>query len=207
MAKPMLAYTPFMQFFADDGTLLNGGSVYIYEPGTTTLLDTYPTSADAVAGTNANANPLILDSAGRPASGGSPIDVYVTQAFKMLVKDSSGNSIRTIDNVTTLGQLISSSAKSSNYTIAASDRDKIIVVDSSGGDKTITLLAAASAGDGFVIRIKKMDTSANTVTIQANGAENIDGSNTRAMDGSYPCITLVCDGTQWIVLSYSIFNG
>jgi hypothetical protein len=198
MAKPMLAYNPVMQFFNTDGTVLNGGKIYIYQPGTTTLLNTYPTAADAAAGTNANPNPMICDSSGRPSSGGNPYECYVTQSYKMVVKTSADVTVRTVDNVVTLGQLVATSAKSTNYTVTTSDRDKIIVVDSSGGNKTITLPAAATAGDGFIVRVKKMDTSSNLVLIQGNAAENIDGANYTALTQSYEYVTLTCDGTQWI---------
>jgi hypothetical protein len=48
-------------------TVLNGGKAYVYQAGTTTLDASYPTYADALAGTNANANPVILDSNGEAA--------------------------------------------------------------------------------------------------------------------------------------------
>lgn len=198
MAKPMLAYQPYMQFLNTDGTVLNGGKIYIYLPGTTTLLNTYPTAADAIAGTNANANPVICDSSGRPSSSGSPIDIYVTQSYKMVVKTSADVTVRTVDAVVTLGQLLSTSAKSSGYTITTSDRDKTIVVDTTGGDIALILPAVASAGDGFKIKIKKMDTSSNAISITANAAELIDGANVTGLTGSYSHIDLICDGTQWI---------
>jgi len=194
----MLAYNPYMQFFDTDGEVLNGGSVYIYSPGTTTLLDTYPTSADALAGTNANPNPITLDSAGRPSSGGNPIDIYVTQSYKMVVKNASGATIRTIDNIVTLGQLISTSAKSSTYTVTLADRDKLIVVDTTGGAVTINLPQASTAGDGFLIRIKKMDSSGNAITVDGYASETIDGSTTASISSSYQYGEFICDGTRWI---------
>lgn len=205
MAKPMLAYLPYMQFFNTDGTVLSSGKIYIYQPGTTTLLNTYPTAADALAGTNANANPIICDSSGRPSSSGSPIDVYVTQSYKMVVKTSADVTVRTIDNIVTLGQLNATSAKSTNYTVTLADRDKIIVGDSTGGNKTFTLMAAASAGDGFRIAFKKMDTSSNTITIQCNAAETIDGANSIVMSEAYDYVSMYCDGTQWIKESFKDF--
>ncbi len=200
MAKPMLAYQPYMQFFDTDGsTPLSGGKVFIYQAGTSTKLTTYPTAADAIAGTNANTNPIILDSSGKPE-----VSIYVTQSYKMIVASSTdtdpptGTPIATIDNVVTLGQLESTLAKTTNYTVVADDRDKTIKVDASGGAVTITLPAVATCGDGFRVTIKKTDTSTNAVTIQANAAELIDGYNTLVIFKAYGSYSLLSDGTQWL---------
>lgn len=198
MAKPMLAYLPYMQFLDTDGTVLSGGSVYIYLPGTTTLLDSYPTSADAIAGTNANPNPIVLDSAGRPQNSNVAIDVYVTRAYKMVVKDSDGTTIRTIDNIPTTIQQIVTSEKTSNYTVTIQDKDKLFLVDSTNADVTISLPTAASAGDGFKVTIKKMDNSQNTITVDGNSSETIDGSTTITLTQPYSVISVVSDGSEWI---------
>lgn len=201
MAKPFLAYIPYIQILNTDGTLNAGGSVTIYQPGTTTALNTYPSSTDAVNNTNVNPNPITLDSAGRPANSGNPIDIYVNQSYKLVVKNAVGTTIRTVDNITVIGQAASSSAKSANYVVTASDRDKLFIYDTTSAGRTLTLLAAVSAGDGFMIMIKKNDSSGNTLTIQANGSELIDGSNTLAITGTRTYKRLYCDGTQWLIIS------
>jgi len=47
------------------GASLSGAKLTFYDNGTTTLKNTYPTKADAEAGTNANANPVVADANGR----------------------------------------------------------------------------------------------------------------------------------------------
>lgn len=204
MAKPMLAYQPYMQILNTDGTVLSGGIIYFYQTGTTTALTVYPTSADAVASTNGFTS-ATLDSSGRPTVSSAVTDIYVTSAYKMVVKDSNGSTIRTVDNIVTLGQLISTAAKSTSYAVTVSDRDKVLVFDSSGGNKVPTLPAVATAGDGFRIAFKKMDTSANTIIITANAAETIDGSNTMVLSQPYDYVELTCDGTQWIQSTFKTF--
>lgn len=196
--KPYLITMPKMQFFANDGTVLAGGLVFVYQPGTTTKLNTYPTSADAVAGTNANSNPLILNSAGRPS-----VDLYTTSSYKMVVAPSTdtdppASAIWTEDNITSLVPAVSVVAKSANYTVVSTDNNKLISCTTTSASFTVTLLAAATAGSGFYLIVKKSDTSANTVTIQANGVETIDGSNTLTLSYSYDSVILYCDGTQWL---------
>lgn len=68
-----------------------------------------------------------------------------------------------------------------NYTTTLND--EIILADASGGSFVITVLAAASL-TGRRQRIIKIDTSANTVTIDPNGSETINGNPNYTI--SYP---------------------
>lgn len=190
----MLIYNPKMQFFTADGTApLNGGKVFIYLPGTTTKQNTY---TDSTLGT-ANSNPIVLDSAGRPS-----VDMYIGASFKMVVTTSSDTDppaapIWTEDNITSQGQLITVSNKTTNYTVTTSDRDKLLTCDTSGGGFTVTLLAAATAGAGFNLKIKKSSNDSNTLTVTANGAELIDFANSVATTNGGAYLEVNCDGTQW----------
>lgn len=80
------------QFFTDGGLPLNGGQLATYAAGSTTPVATYTTAA----GTIANANPIILDTNGRP-----PQEIWLTsgQAYKFVLSDSLGNLIKTFDNI------------------------------------------------------------------------------------------------------------
>lgn len=80
------------QFFDTNGKPLAGGSVYTYIAGTSTPQATYTNSTATVA----NANPVLLDASGFPQSGG----IWLTSAaYKIVVKNSAGVTIRTVDNV------------------------------------------------------------------------------------------------------------
>ena len=83
------------QFFDNSGVPLAGGLLYTYEAGTTTPAVTY-TSA---AGNIANANPIVLDAAGRP-----PSEVWLSNAYsyKLVLKTSTGVLIWTMDNISGL---------------------------------------------------------------------------------------------------------
>ena len=50
------------QLFNNQGIVLAGGKIWTYQAGTTTPLGTWTDSTQVVV----NANPIILDSAGRP---------------------------------------------------------------------------------------------------------------------------------------------
>jgi hypothetical protein len=103
---------PYVQggFFSNSsGSPLALGKICTTVSGTSTNLATYPTYADAVAGTNANANPVVLDAFGRaniwlqggtayririiaPGTGGTACNGDVTP---------TGADIKVIDGVTT----------------------------------------------------------------------------------------------------------
>ena len=80
------------QFFTNSGTPLAGGLLYTYLAGTTTPAPTYTT----YTGVTANANPIVLDSAGRP-----PNEVWndTSLSYKFVLKTSTGVTIGTYDNL------------------------------------------------------------------------------------------------------------
>lgn len=80
------------------GTAAAGGSAYIYQVGTTTKVTAYQDSDLAVP----HANPVVLDSNGKA-------EVYVNQAVRLVIQDSSGTQISDIDSV---GGSVASSASS-----------------------------------------------------------------------------------------------
>jgi len=82
------------QAFNNSGEPLAGGYIYTYLAGTTTPATTYTT----VSGTVANANPIVLDSGGRP-----PQEIWLLEsvAYKFVFTDSVGNPVGyTADYVT-----------------------------------------------------------------------------------------------------------
>jgi hypothetical protein len=86
------------QFFDNLGTPLTGGLVYTYTAGTTTPQATYTSSA----GTIANANPIVLDSAGRTAN-----EVWLTVgvAYKFVLQTPAAITIGTYDNISGINDL------------------------------------------------------------------------------------------------------
>lgn len=90
-------------------------------------------------------------------------------------------------------------AKTANYTVLAADLGKTILCDATSAAFTVTLLAAATAGDGFTVTVKKTDSSVNIVTIDGDGSETIDGSTTYLLRPDDESVTLICNGTAWFV--------
>ncbi len=76
--------------------------------------------------------------------------------------------------------------------------DDLVYCDASSGAITVTL-PAASGNSGRPLRIKKIDSSANTVTIDGNGSETIDDGLTAVLTDQYESVDLVCDGANWYI--------
>jgi len=76
------------QFFDNAGVPLSGGKIFSYEAGTLIPLPTYTDRG----GTTPNANPVILDAAGRA-------DIWLTAnvAYKLIVQDSDGTVMDSVD--------------------------------------------------------------------------------------------------------------
>lgn len=86
---------------------------------------------------------------------------------------------------------------SADATITSEQR--IVLCNASTGAMTITLYAA-SGNTGRELQIKKIDSSANFVTVDGNASETIDGDETFALELEKECITIHCDGTNWVVV-------
>jgi hypothetical protein len=80
------------QFFDNNGNVLSGGKIYTYAAGTTTPAATYTSNT----GLTPNANPIVLDSAGR-----LPNQVWLTSgaAYKFVLNTSADVTLGTFDNV------------------------------------------------------------------------------------------------------------
>ena len=79
------------QFFDNNGIPLSGGLIYTYAAGTNTPQATYTTNA----GTIANSNPIVLDSAGRV----NEVWTVEGQTYKFVLTTATGTLIGTYDNI------------------------------------------------------------------------------------------------------------
>lgn len=87
----LLAPDPMFRAYDNNNNPLAGGQLYTYQAGTTTPAATYTDST----GNTPNSNPVVLN-----ARGEAPVWLSPTQAYKVVLKDSNGNTIWTVDQVT-----------------------------------------------------------------------------------------------------------
>lgn len=76
------------------------------------------------------------------------------------------------------------------------DDDGVLLVDATGGNVVINLQALAGV-TGRKITVKKVDSSANTVTIDASLAETIDGALTEVLTAQYQSRTFYAGPLEW----------
>lgn len=87
--------------------------------------------------------------------------------------------------------------KTSTFSVTASDRNKLFLVDASGGAVTVNLLPAATAANGFSFWVKKIDSSSNAVTIDGDSAELVEGAATQTIDTQNDMYRITSNGTAF----------
>lgn len=93
--------------------------------------------------------------------------------------------------------------KSGNYTVLTADDGSLLRIDTTSGNITLTLSAIATMGDGFRVSVVKMTNDANTVIIDADGAELINGAGTYVLTNQYDNATVVANDTttdEWVAI-------
>lgn len=75
----------------------------------------------------------------------------------------------------------------------------LVTGNANSASYTITLPAAASHA-GRIYTVKKIDASVNTVTLDGNASETIDGAATYVLGSQWESVTIVSDGTNWLVV-------
>lgn len=84
---------------------------------------------------------------------------------------------------------------SSGFTLVT---DYVILASNSSGMK-VSLLSAATVGDGYILHIKNIGLS-GTITVDSPGTETIDGELSITLTIQYESVTLVTDGSNWFIL-------
>lgn len=86
---------------------------------------------------------------------------------------------------------------STNASLTAVDGIQVQLVNATSGAVTITLPTAVDNSAAFII--KKIDSSANAVTVDAASSETIDGDLTYKLYDQYNYVEIVSNGTNWVV--------
>jgi hypothetical protein len=84
--------------------------------------------------------------------------------------------------------------KTAAYTVE--EDDDLVLCNATGAAFTVTLPSAVSF-EGRQFMVKKIDASANAVTVDGNGAETIDGAATLSLATQWAKVHLVSDGANW----------
>ena len=166
--------------YDNNGDPCNGCKLFAYVAGTTTKQDTYTSSTLGTA----NANPVVLDSAGRWTIFLDGTKVYKFVLAPATDTDPPGSPLWTVDNVTGqfAGVVTVTAADTRGVQISRSGADAGLSIASTGGSgKTYGIVSNTSGGlqirddaDGT----PRIEISGNNVTITATGTVATTGNQT-----------------------------
>lgn len=189
---------PILQLLDNAGNPCAACTVDTFVTGTSTPLATY---SDATLATP-NANPVILDSAGRAT-------IYLTPSltYRMVLKTSGGSTLWTKDGIPGLNAAdidrlrlrthtatLATDAFTATYSQYAIDTE-----GAAASDNLASISAGTGVSAGFLVVLTPANV-ARVVTVRSNfGGGNIRlGGDDYALDASGKSITLYYDGTNWI---------
>lgn len=113
-------------------------------------------------------------------------------------------SFRAAGSVISSGNIYNLQSKPSAYTLTGTDQ--IITGDATGGAFNVTL-PTAQGRNGQVYTVKKVDASANAVTVNTTASQTIDGRATYALGMEHKFVTVVSDGANWKIISTNVANS
>ena len=80
---------------------------------------------------------------------------------------------------------------------AINSQNDVVLIDCTGGARTVTLPAASS---GKIFRIKKIDSTLNAAILQAPQGSAIDGRSTRALSFQYDSLTVISTSSGYFIV-------
>lgn len=87
-------------------------------------------------------------------------------------------------------------AQTTAFVVGPTDHGVMFLCSPPGPGFNVTVNAPSSYGSGFMFGLKKVDGSANTVTLLTGGA-NVDGAGTDVLATQYDAQWYITDGTTW----------
>lgn len=169
MATGTVMPSPWFTGLDDSGHPLVGGKLYTFAAGTSVNLATY----SDVGLTTPNANPVVLDAAGRAT-------VFLSAAsYKFVLKDANGVTIRTQDNVSAVAPFAVNLDIDGVAGEALTAGDVAYLSDGSGG-KTAGRWYKADADFDYASSLPQIAMVPNDIASSASGSFRLQGRMTLA---------------------------
>lgn len=90
---------------------------------------------------------------------------------------------------------------STNSTINPTQSSTIYLVNTSSSSVILTLSTSSlESGKEVIIKDSSGSSSTNTITVQTEGSETIDGESSFVISLDYTSITIVSDGSNWFII-------
>lgn len=201
-----------------DRALFNG-NVYFGQPNTDPLQPSNRVQVRVVEqdGSFTNiAQPVQTGGGGVFLFNGAPVQLDIVEiAFSIVITDNNNVQLYSFPNAGpggTTGRegLISSgglpfddtvTTTGPTFVVTTDNTNALILCDCTSNNITLNLPSAALTGDKFRFIVKKTDSSANTVTIDADGSDLIDGAATFVISTQNEATEFLTDGSAWYGIS------
>ena len=95
-----------------------------------------------------------------------------------------------------LGETVQAFTADASVTIS---NGTILTADATSGNVTLTL-PAATGNSGVIVKLKRIDSSANVVIVNVASSGTIDGADDITLESPLSAVSLVCNGTAWFVM-------
>lgn len=132
----------------------------------------------------------------------NPTDTGSSTGTKLLADFQIGSSSKAkIDlngQVSAAGYSANVASKTGAYTLTTSDA--IVLANATSAAFTVTLPSTASVPTGRRFAIKKVDSSANAVSVNTTSSQTIDGGTTYSLSTQWQSLSVVSDGTNWVII-------
>lgn len=122
---------------------------------------------------------------------------YITIETTQKGNATRAERLRITDNGMVIGGKANVTSINATYTVTTNDN--YLFANSSGGAFSINLPTAVN-NYGQYVTIKKIDSSANDVTIDPYLSETIDDQPTKIINTQYSVTTIVADGNNWWIV-------
>lgn len=185
--------SPRVQYFkSGTADFLEDGKLYSYVAGTLTPKATYPTIADALALTNPNANPVVMDARGEAS-------VVISGSTKLILKDADGATLWTVDGVDSGGndilddngneilKFVGVPSAVNEVTITNAATSQAPSISASGGDVN-TGLKVTSKGSGILL-LDGGSTGTVDVGTTSTGGINLKRATNASVSLTTPALT------------------
>lgn len=214
MTDSVQIFPPGFRVLDSAGDPVSGAKIKFFEGGTSTPKNVYSdkdlgSSLGSIVYTRSDGFPVASSGSSTTVAvytGTALYDVIITDANDVTIYPLKQNQKGALDTSTFLSSSSTSTlsipavtTSSAARDLAVADRGKVLSCNTGSNNITLTLLAAATLGDGWNMEVRKASSS-NTLTIQTTGGEFINETLTSlSLVNKDDFVAIRCNGVGFVI--------